>query len=461
MLSYFGNLSPLHIQCEDESVTLSELIQSNEEALLRDFLKNYQTKDFSACRAELEHLDKFLDIPLVEAYFQPSHVSLQRMATHHYGHKVMPTCGNKVIIPEDCFTEDILTNAIKMGYVESVQAVHDYGYVFDNGLFLELALEKPHESVATFMMGCDGVVISERAVTLVIEHGLMQCVTQFPFDFVFTSDHFRSAVKSNQLGMIDFFHQRNIPIGIHLYMWICPDLRTVIHMLGLGYEISIGDIARSVHFKKIELLRYMHEKKVFNVLVHEIYQAAVHSGEIDIVKYLVDIGGTFQPEHMRDALNSNNIAIVEFLLDQHVSIPQLNGIFRMKHLMLRLLHSRGYVFSEQMYQFTMREGTVEAVQVMVENGYQLTSKVWALVIYGNSRDILRILQFLVDQKCPWDPDVCLYAINKRALDIFQFVIEHGCPYSMATCKILAHDHPEIMVYLSSLQSQKLRLRKRK
>jgi len=78
----FGKLSPVNINCSDGDVKLDDLIPSTDIALLNDLFggssdgrTDYTTQE----KNRLIYLDKYLDIPLVEAVLNPSYDALYRL----------------------------------------------------------------------------------------------------------------------------------------------------------------------------------------------------------------------------------------------------------------------------------------------------------------------------------------------------------------------------------------------
>ena len=68
----FGDETPLKIQCEDGRVTLEDMISEKQITVLNGLFSGQDMKDE---QKRLEMLDKYLSIPLVEAYFNPTSYS--------------------------------------------------------------------------------------------------------------------------------------------------------------------------------------------------------------------------------------------------------------------------------------------------------------------------------------------------------------------------------------------------
>ncbi len=68
----FGKYSPMYVACEDKLITIRDMptLSNHEKKLLKTFFSKYHTKKFSSSqRKKLQELDRYLDIPLVQAVF--------------------------------------------------------------------------------------------------------------------------------------------------------------------------------------------------------------------------------------------------------------------------------------------------------------------------------------------------------------------------------------------------------
>ena len=126
----FGDETPLRIKCEDGHVTLEDMI-SKEQIKLLDGL--FSGRDMNDHKDQLDMLDKYLNIPLVEAYFNPtSYKAFHRLVDNK--------CS---IIPNYDPTElKFCQEAAKQNHSETLKRAYEIGchwdsivisYAFSNG----------------------------------------------------------------------------------------------------------------------------------------------------------------------------------------------------------------------------------------------------------------------------------------------------------------------------------------
>lgn len=81
--------------------------------------------------------------------------------------------------------------------------------------------------------------------------------------------------------------------------------------------------------------------------------------------------------------------------------------------------------------FMALQGSLNAVEYLIQRGYPCTNKTTLCAAYNGSVDLLKYLQESV--KCQWSKYTCDMAAKSKNLAALQYVRSIGCPWTEHTC----------------------------
>ena len=450
-MSFFGINSPLRVTCIDNPVQMDDMVSKEDKELLERFFSRYGRDDFHDKRKDLERLDLYLDIPLVQVYFNPCYEALCRVlvVTHDPG-----------LFRDSCFeklcTEETLLEAIKEGNMKVVELMWDLGYAFDTTTFYFTALNTKQEAIAEYLLEHDSPL--EFSVLIkTIEVGYLKCVQIIHKrdTGLFGHNALWMAVKHNQLHIMDFLCDMEIEIELDCYL------------------VAV----KNNNLEALQRLCSWRQVSEYGLTV--LQNEAIEYGHVPIMEYLLQFGEHYMLYTLNAAACRNDQAMVRLLYSKgsHVLCCEQFLQELMSSIscldVLQFLHEelKERLTGEMLEAAIRYSSSVQIVQYIHKHGVELSPQLWIDMMendqiereWGNTREIYSFCKYLLEQSCPWPCELVEKASVFGELTMVRFAIEHGCAYSLNKCIELAkrNNHTKVVKYLEKLIPNKgTMLRKR-
>lgn len=238
----------------------------------------------------------------------------------------------------------------------------------------------------------------------------------------------------------------------------------------------------------LECLEYVHKRGA--IMTKYVCENAAKANNIECLKYAYQNGSIIDEVCLANATQNNNLEMVKFI--HSVGVPldtQITYIFAMygNYDALVWCYEKNVKWDSNIYQhlatknkldclkfviehrlpdndlcdnydyYIGKEGDIECIKFLCENGYNITDELINSVIYsGNKENIqycldmkvpfskqtcsdaayvndLPTLMKLHELGCPWDVETCLNAVYVGSIDCLKYAHTNGCPWNKNVC----------------------------
>ena len=141
--------------------------------------------------------------------------------------------------------------------------------------------------------------------------------------------------------------------------------------------------------------------------------AAARSGRLSIIKWAKEVAGFNLPIHLvNDAVVSGNLDLIKYLRSKEIP------------------------WNEHTFRFAVSSGNIALLQYLLESGcpHENPTICSNAVVNDDYEKAVRVLQWLHDQRIPWDENTCFTSARKGNLKALKFARLNGCPWSEACLK---------------------------
>jgi len=157
------------------------------------------------------------------------------------------------------------------------------------------------------------------------------------------------------------------------------------YLLNLGGKITMASVEYAVKNGDLDCIKFIHESSL--LWCDRYTQMVIECGYVEILKYLLDNGIHDSQQYINNLLASNKFIVT---LREHVNL-EVNGV-RVKHVeMLKYLYSKGLQLDSHMITIAIEEENMEALQFLCENKCPIPAKVLTLAVISGSLDIVNLL----------------------------------------------------------------------
>lgn len=331
---------------------------------------------------------------------------------------------------------------------------------------------------------------------------------------IYDDDAYKEAAKLDNLHLMKRLHKENVLRDIDVDCCIFEvsaqygSLETIKWLLNPNgidgqniYSYDQETISKLIERKDLQLIKFMYDINPDAYSYNEMLNDGISTGNLDIVKFLYEIGGHFSEESFNKAALTGNLELMKWLLVRNdfsnntFHYAAINGNMEV----MKWLRNKGCIWNEFTFQGAVDNGNKDNIKWLIENGCpwdakslfrscsafknvpnkkERDSKLLEYVkwLYGylSSKngedrkfgwdadmfagyvfiDCIPVLQFLLNPKgkkechltngrdeehaCPWSTNTYNYAIRNNKLDVFKWLYQRGCPYDMKTINYIIH-----------------------
>jgi len=197
----------------------------------------------------------------------------------------------------------------------------------------------------------------------------------------------------------------------------------------------------------LDCLQFLHSKG-YNILSANVFSYAVISRNINLIKWLYEIGCPFDKSATDATIYSFFhksmlcSTILQLLLswgcdvDDHICADAARyGEMEI----LKILYAHGCTLYDEIIDEAAFNGHLHIIIWALEHGCKWSATACENAALGNHLKILKWLRGINrddcdliydgDKICPWNSDVCMAAIGNDNFDVLIFAIEHGCKFT--------------------------------
>jgi hypothetical protein len=328
----FGLRSPIHVKCEDKGIALKDLnIPNRHIKLLKVLFKKYETKKFNPSQKEvLRQLDRYLDIPLVEAVLDTnaSYESFRRLVEN-----------NSSIIPSKYReNKDIIFECIK----------HDSLPAFQKAL--ELGCEEPfHYTTMGLAVMFGSLTILTYAHKHKYEWTEWTCSNAIACNYSFmpTLICFTGSCYFNDVDTM-YIHRRICPKSLINDVKEDKVLQCLQYAMTHGCSTNVLTCAYAAAHGRLTCLQYLHEQQCLWDHVTCIYAAA--NGHLDCLQYAHENGCEWTALVCIEAVGNGQLECLQYAHDNDCPWSETTFTYAAEHgcyeCLTYLATHRRYVYSK-------------------------------------------------------------------------------------------------------------------
>jgi len=245
------------------------------------------------------------------------------------------------------------------------------------------------------------------------------------------------AAKSGNLDILKFAYEKGQKISFFGYMH--PH---ILSWLIENNHINANNMPEEIaSCNDLKCMQILYENG-FNILTKNAFVRAVASQNVEIIKWLHNLGCPFDIFATREAVHQKSLIILKLLVewgcavgDDYCLPPAIRGDLEM----LQYLHDIGCPLYEDVIAHAASGGHLHIIIWCREQGCKWNSHACARTVYWNHLNVLRWLRGFdrntcelksnETEICPWDEKVCLEAIQYNHIDILKFALENTMKFT--------------------------------
>jgi hypothetical protein len=372
-----GLHSPLGIVCHDKPVTLHDLGITKKQKKLLKRITRERTHFSPDERNILLALDKYLDIPLIEAVLKPSYTALKRL--------VQNQCTK--------FINNI--NSIPQFYQNNIELVKE-------------CLRDKTSTVDLFLKLVDlNQTIKVRK--LVCQYGRLDFMKQIPL-------YFDACYITAEYG-----HLECLQYAISKRQKVKPEWKNIKDEVVFYYALKGG------HIHCLEYLFQVGGQELFDSIKHDICLSAIKHGQFECLQYLCAKGCSCTTTTCAWAAEYGHVDILKYLHENECPWDEYTCWYAAEHgnveCLKYALENGCPVYKENICQWAAKNGSLECLKYLhSELGFPL-NEITSLYCVGN----LSCLKYVIEHGCPWHPKFMLYAYKHNFTNCIEYAKANGCP----------------------------------
>jgi hypothetical protein len=309
----FGKNSPVGVTCNDKVTTLTDLNVSKDDiSLLEELFRYPDTFELSqeiVCK--LEALDKYLDIPLVQALTRP-------LCFHSFHRLIENECQ---IIPT-MYTQNkrILEVAIEEGKINTF--IKSYELNADTGIYLvDLAVMHDQMPFIDFLLTRNAYEEKDEHMVcaLAAKYGRLEILKSLRETYDFAWDKWAgfNAASEGHLSILMYLYENNCYLSSDAATMAAKNgyLDCLQYLVDKGCEISSNALFEAVkhgHYYCVVFLREHHGPWMADLMT-----TAAKYGHLAIVQYLREEGYLWDCTTFSTAARNGHLHILQYLYENH------------------------------------------------------------------------------------------------------------------------------------------------
>jgi len=253
------------------------------------------------------------------------------------------------------------------------------------------------------------------------------------------------AMINGHLEILKFAHKHKQYPGND---YLCTDIRIYKWLNRKGcLEYNIISIEYVAIKGNLECLQFVHFIG-FDILTTLVSTHAVKSGNIEMIKWLIDIRCPFDPDVTMYVFKSakkfpsaKSLEIFKLLVEYGCEVADdicVAAASAGDFIALKALHSCGHKLNEDVISQAAHEGHLAMIIWARSQGCKWDEKACQFAAMWNHMDVLKWLRgidrniYVVEHNeteiCPWTEDICVGAINQKQIDVLKFAIDNSCDF---------------------------------
>jgi hypothetical protein len=405
-----GKLSPIGVVCDGKvTIELSHMMSPKNFQLLTRLFNDQE--DMSPYQKELMILDQYLDIPFVEAYFNPTSFKafcrLVENGCTQYPSTVTSVSENLPF----CIC------AAEANKLDVLQKAYDIGCHLNSHVLTKWAFTHGNKDMLLFLMDHGQVNLNHldwffrvpnvQMVQMVLDHG---------YKFQFTYYHLYSAARGNDLNMLLLIDRQDLITD-----------RTVL-------ANELGEAITSIEVLKCMDTYFSHLMTANDY--NEVMKYAAATGDLDLLDVALDMfSSTNSFVDTYWFYDVSDVKVMRYLMNNiEWSNVEWNAFvvnfLSHEDILQYLLSHEHRVIMPHAWEAIAEAGRLD---IMEKWNPVLHSSMLAKAINGNQ---LAMVKYLVERKCPW-PEGTLMVAEKNYFQVLRYIHEQGYPCN-GSCRKFYH-----------------------
>lgn len=227
--------------------------------------------------------------------------------------------------------------------------------------------------------------------------------------------------------------------------WLCKNnAKDVSHLSYYPCEVAAAH-------GNLEILKWLSDN-IINVWHADICIAAAQNGHLNILKYLRENGCPWNEGVCAVAADNNHLEILQWARSQDCPWdyePAVNAASKNHQQILKWAIENGCILCSKVYSGLLKnksENIIEMLKFLYEHKCPMDDA--SIFAMAAANQPLKVLQWLRAHQCPWDSSAPNSAALKNKLENLKWLLDNGCPYEpdMLMENALFDGHFEIAQY---------------
>lgn len=358
---------------------------------------------------------------------------------------------------------DVMTTAAKHGNLEIVKWLNDRHCAIDNSA-IQTASGAGHLELVKYFSRKENRVVHYVGCNAA-RNGHHKIVDYYYSTFPSSIfDIAEGAVLGGHIDIIEFVCGNTRVLRkfsgtrhVHMLKWLIDN--------GL-YSYTIPGVEYMASYGNLECLQELISRN-YEVRFYKVFDGAVLSKNIKLIRWLYDIACPFGKSAIRLATQINSLEIVRLLLSWNCQVDEDACAHAAEYAdleVLKLFYDYGCKLDDKVINNAAMNGNLEIIIWARQRGCGWSEKTLRKAVSSNNLMIIKWLRGIHRDACdlrlgeidvcPWDETFCVRAIDEQQVDILRFGVEHGCHFGdMAYEHGMASESDFIVRYVKSLASK--------